>query len=359
MKKIPTLLVVCTLLFAACEDPYKANLDKVENLLVIEGLLTNSASSNYVKLSKTSNFYSNEGQQRVSGATVTISDSQGNTYALTEQSAGYFPIAFGAQSGRQYKIKVEAEGETYESDYELMPPVPDVDTAWAEPDTTVVYAYASDGMPMSTLLTGMSVYADLPQTADLKYFRLSMPRTLEWVVPPPEEMPTPPPVWCWNKFAQSGVFPIQGPSEYGSEAQLKKRKMLFLQNNIRNFVIDEKVDSGAYMVGWLVDLSLFGLSEKSYRFYESVNAQLEADGKLFDPVYAQLEPNIRCTSNDEKRVVGFFEVSSYRFRRFFVMAAIASKKPHFHWVDPAPAIPASGQLKRTNPPAFWQNVYSK
>lgn len=355
MKKQIALLIGFLLVLSACEDTYVADLDSVENMLVIEALLTNNASANYVKLTETRNFYSTETVVKVADATVTIVDGSGNEHVLAESSIGYFVPDFDAVPGETYKIKVEADGETYESDYELLPPVPTVDSLYAASDSQTTYTYDSYGQPMATEITGMTVYADLPKTSDLSHYRFSLPRTMEYIVPPPDEMPTPPTVWSWLKFAQSGVFPIEGPAEYSSETSLTGRSLIFLQNKIDNFVTQEKLDSGAYMVGWVVDMSVFGLSEKSYKFYESVNAQLEADGKLFDPVYAQLEPNFTCTSDPDKDAVGYFEVSSYRFQRFFVMAPRGSTYAYFHLVDDPVTIPASGQLKSYTAPDFWED----
>ncbi len=358
MKKYIPLLAGLCMLLSACEEVYKADLDEVENLLVIEALLTNNASVNYVKLSKTQNFYADKSIKSVAGATVTISDKSGNSYSLSESSTGYFLPDFSAVPGETYRIKVEAEGEIYESNYELMPETVSVDSIYVQSDKITTYIYDDYGVPMAKELTGMKVFADLPVSENMKYYRFSLPRTMEYVIIPPALFgPPPPPIWVWKNFKQSGVFPIHGPATYGNENSLTKRELIFLQTNIRNFVDPKLVDSDTtvFMIGWIVDMSIFGMNEKSYKFYKSVNAQLEADGKLFDPVYAQLVPNFTCTSNPEKRAVGYFEVSSYAHRRFFAMAIPNSNITYFHYVEQPLPIPASGQEEATNPPAFWED----
>jgi len=358
MKNYLRYIALLCLFALGCEDVYNPDLDQVEDLVVIEALLTNDAAENYVRVRKTRNFYANESQEWVAGASVTISEDDGNTYQLEEASTGNFSISFEAVPGNSYKITVKAEGETYESGFETLPTVPTIDSLYVVSDTITTYTYDSDGQPRAHLVTGMQVMADLPVSTSLKNYRFTFPRTLEYVVPPPDGFPPPPPVYSWINFGQSGVFPIQGPAEYGNETQLKNRQLLFVSNRIGDFVTQEKVDSSAFMVGWLVDMSVFGISEKTYNFYESVNAQLEAEGKLFDPVYAQLEPNFECTSNPDVEVVGYFEVSSYLYRRFYAYVPYYSRNSFFHYVsDPVP-IPGSGQIKSNTPPAFWQDSYS-
>jgi hypothetical protein len=213
----------------------------------------------------------------------------------------------------------------------------------------------------------MTVFADLSLTEDLKYYRFSLPRTMEYVVPPPPPTGSPKPgppweqggspesIWGWMNFRQSGVFPIHGPATYGSESVLKKRKLLFLRNTVGTLLSASRVIDGAYMVGWIVDMSVFGMNEKSYKFYESVNDQLNAEGKLFDAVYAQLTPNFTCITNPGKKALGYFEVSSYAYRRFFVMALAGSDHTYFHYVEHPWPIPVSGEIEGSNPPVFWEN----
>jgi hypothetical protein len=356
MKKIMIIIAGLCVFLSACEDVYVANTDNVENLLVVEAVLTNDASVSYVKLTKTLNFYESGGNHRVAGAAVTITDKSGNSYSLSESSTGYFVPAFSAVPGESYRIKVEAEGETYESDYELMPSLPAEDSIYVQPDTISTYTYDEFGAPMSHQKTGMNVYADLPLNSGLEHYRFSLPHTLEYVIPPPSDGagPPPPPTWGWQKFKPSGGFTIHGPASYGNESSMKKRKLLFLPNDIGE-ISQHLKDTGAYMTGWIVDMSMFGISEKTYNFYESVNAQLEAEGKLFDPVYAQLVPNFECVSNPEKKAVGYFEVSSYTYKRFFVMAPIGRHETYFHYVDDPLPITDFGEQTNSNPPAFWEN----
>jgi len=54
----------------------------------------------------------------------------------------------------------------------------------------------------------------------------------------------------------------------------------------------------------------YTLNRDSYNFYKNANSQLAANGKIFDPVTAQLYGNLKCINNSSKIVLGLFEVSS-------------------------------------------------
>jgi hypothetical protein len=45
---------------------------------------------------------------------------------------------------------------------------------------------------------------------------------------------------------------------------------------------------------------------------------MQSEGKLFDPVAAQLTGNIKCISDPEKKAIGFFEASSVSCSAYIV-----------------------------------------
>ncbi len=356
MKKNFFILFVLCVCVGACEDVYHPDIDKNNNFLVIEALLTNDTSSSYVKITRSVDFYGKEGFPGVSGASVFISDKGGNSHSLIESSTGVFHPDFSALAGESYSIKVEVDGEVYESAYELMPPPVILDTIYAEADTLNTYKYDQSGVPMAHNITGITVSTDFPVESDLKHYRVSMIRTLEYVIlPPPDYIGPPlPPIWAWAQFYQSGVFPVYGPAEYGNESLLKKRKLLFLPTVLLE--VDEAYTNvNGLMIGWIVDLSVFGINKNTFNYYRSLNSQLDADGKLFDPVYAQLESNIKCVSDPGKMVAGYFELNSVFKRRFYVMGVPGSKNVKFHYVDSPLPIPPNGRVQNGTFPEFWED----
>ena len=62
--------------------------------------------------------------------------------------------------------------------------------------------------------------------------------------------------------------------------------------------------------GWIVIMYQYGLSESAYYYYKDLNNQLQAEGKIFDPLYVQPESNLKCVNNPEQLILGNFEISS-------------------------------------------------
>ena len=69
----------------------------------------------------------------------------------------------------------------------------------------------------------------------------------------------------------------------------------------------------------IVRINQFRLNDDSYTYYKGVENQSAADGKMFDPLPAQLYGNITCKSDPETLVLGFFEVSSVSTRSWSVL----------------------------------------
>lgn len=355
LKRILYIGVVLFICFS-CEDVYHPNLDQVENQVVIEALVTNDASKNFVKISKTKGFYDTGGTVMVSGGRVQLMDEDGNVYAGFERSPGNFQINHGAVPGKKYQLRVEAEGDTYESDFEEMPPVPTYDSLYAVSEEVTDYHYSSYGEPIANTLNKLHAYIDLPVTDSLSRYRFSLNKTLLYVIPPPPMSFSA--TYAWIKIPETGNFNIKAPSRYGAEGTLKKHSLLYLSKNLGDYIAQELIDYAyAYMEGWLVNMDEYGLSETTYNFYKSMNDQLDANGKLFDAVYAQLESNISCISNPNKNVFGFFELSSYRATRFFVYSTMASDYVYFHVVKNNEPIPESDEIQSITPPDFWENRY--
>ena len=350
-KKILYIALILMTCFS-CEEIYQADLDDVENFIVIEALITNDQDVNFVKVFKTRDFYDDGMVSRVEGATVELIDDEGQSFWGAESGIGNFVLSHNAIPGKTYKLIVVAEGDTYESEIELMPPVPTYDSLYVIPETIVEYRYNYLGVPYEVEKTGLTAYIDLPIADSLSQYRFEMTKTVEWKIDPPigSSIAT----FGWIKNNDTGVFNIKAPLRYSNEDLMKKHSLLFMSNRIELFLPTEILEAGAYMVGWVIDVDQYGMSENSYSFYESMNGQLEAEGKLFDPVYSQLESNFTCINNPDKEVIGFFELSSYRYFRFFAMSDFGSTRSEIHLTSNTAVIPATNSIESDTTPAFWE-----
>jgi hypothetical protein len=130
------LQIITLLGFAAflvsCEQTVHLDMDQTPSKIVIEGFVTDQADHNYVKVSRTNDFYSSGNTPRVTDATVMVEDNEGTIFNFSHysgdspDSAGlYFPeTPFAGVAGRTYKLTVVAGGEIFTAEDKLLRLVP-------------------------------------------------------------------------------------------------------------------------------------------------------------------------------------------------------------------------------------------
>jgi hypothetical protein len=107
-------LLLTGLLFSACTKVIDPKVGNDPDQLNIEANLTNINTVQYVLLRKSISLSNTNNYPPVTGATVAVSASNGNTYAFTETQPGiYASIPFGASEGVTYTLHVQANEQTY------------------------------------------------------------------------------------------------------------------------------------------------------------------------------------------------------------------------------------------------------
>ena len=116
---IYTLLLWLTLA-PSCVEPFYPEIEAYENILVVDGSITDENKPYLVKLSRSFS-YGEYNHYPVQGALVMVMDDEGVSYDLAEEESGSYysdRASFTGMEGRQYQLRVVlAGGRTYESDW--------------------------------------------------------------------------------------------------------------------------------------------------------------------------------------------------------------------------------------------------
>lgn len=109
------LLALAGALFASCEKVIDVDLKDASPVLVIEGVVTNRADSQFVKISRSVPFGEPNVFPGFSGANVTITNTTtGRVFVLPERSPGiYMTRNFIGRPDNTYSLRVEAAGKVY------------------------------------------------------------------------------------------------------------------------------------------------------------------------------------------------------------------------------------------------------
>jgi hypothetical protein len=62
----------------------------------------------------------------------------------------------------------------------------------------------------------------------------------------------------------------------------------------------------------------YGLSEKAFSYWQMTKKNSENLGTLFDPLPNQPQSNIRCSTDANRKVIGYFGASEVKTKRVFI-----------------------------------------
>jgi hypothetical protein len=122
-------LIAASVFLGSCEKEVILDLDQTEPKVVIEAQVTNQPGYQFVKVTRTTDFYSSGATPRITNAVVTVSDSEGSEYTFVHNpnshpdSAGiYLPsVPFTGVVGRVYTLLVVVDGEQFTATDVLSP----------------------------------------------------------------------------------------------------------------------------------------------------------------------------------------------------------------------------------------------
>ena len=129
---------------------------------------------------------------------------------------------------------------------------------------------------------------------------------------------------------------------------IKKHRLEFFNQNYYQLIADTQS-----FAGWIYIIDQYGISEEAYNYYSDLNSQLEAQGKIFDPVYVQVEGNISCINDQEKVVLGNFEIESHKEYRYFLQYGRKNGRFKIKEITHFYDIPNTGSII-DNRPDFWE-----
>lgn len=303
--KIKILLIITFLLLiiGACITKFIPEIRDEQNLLVIDGMITDQAREYTIKLSLSMPIGKTSGAMPVDGASVNVTDDIGNVYTMFSKGDGLYSSnnLFRGVVGRKYALRIQAslDGVNYHS-FESPPvelkAVPPIDTLYHEKVTIAVNHQFPNLSP-----EGCQIYLDTHDNGqDCKYYRWGYKETWEFHLPW-----TTPNNICWITQNSSAIN-IKNTSEL-TENRIIKYPLNFISNN-----------SDRLAVKYSMLVSQYSISQDEYIYWEKLKHVSENVGGLYDMIPASIIGNVICTDDKSLSVLGYFSVSGETSKRVFV-----------------------------------------
>lgn len=302
MKFLLHIIPVLVVTLAGCITQFVPETNEVQDLLVVEGLITDQTGPYTVKLSRAMPLGNKAVAVPVTGCQVSVADDTDNHFWFSEFPAGIYKsdaATFQAVPGREYTLHIRTEGVEGTRNYESIPlelvSVPPVDSLYYE---KVVIREKNE---ISGPLEGCEIYLDTHDpTGKCRYYRWDYAETWEFQLPymVPNRI-------CW--FDNNSVT-IKVKNTTVLEAPLINRyPILFISN-----------ESDRLSIRYSILVSQYSLNEDEYIYWEKLQRVSQEVGGLYDIIPSSIPGNVFCVEDPAEQVLGFFSVSGKTSERLFI-----------------------------------------
>jgi Domain of unknown function (DUF4249) len=346
MYSIGLMTFFLVITFSSCRMPYEPDIEADQEILVVDALLTNRTSASYVKLSMAMPYDVTGTSPSVENATVYLTDYKHNRIYFSETSSGYYePVdtVFAGEINVSYLLTViMSDGCIYVSQPQRIPESMEPDSVYGGFDEEEYLTEDDFGKTVRVTEGVIAIYLDYMGEIVTPRFRYTSSQLVEWRVNHS---------YYWRTYTDNSLRFTN--EKYTSASKYIYKQEVSTSPAIRQTVTltvdDNEVTS--YESKRIVEVNQYRLNDDSYAYYKNVEAQSEAEGKLFDPVTSPTKGNISCVSVPTKTVLGFFEASNFMTMSYVISRSWFGYDVTILEIDNLPPHSPSGWEKTA--PAFW------
>jgi len=296
----------------SCVEEFWPEIDSYENVLVVDGMLTNGDELGEVKLSVSSSVASPE-LIPVSGASMYILDNQQIEIQLIETDNGIYKVSdpsFRAVIGGSYQLHILlSNGRRFESDICKLNAQSPIDSVYGLIESHESLDYNHDLQGIQFYLDNHSNNSDtcnylwkLSQTFE---YRSSFNINYTWegeflIYPKPDSLRT-----CWTTHQVTNIFTFS--TKYIDKPTLTKFPL--------NYVSTETKELSIRYSLFVKQLSI---SDKAYDYWSELQEQNNSQGNMYSQQPIQIRGNVYNVSNPEELVLGNFTVAGVSEKRIYV-----------------------------------------
>jgi hypothetical protein len=306
MKQALPISILAIAVISGCRQTYEPPIVKnPPGYLVVEGLIeTNGADSTFFTLSRTVPFSDTSAYAPERGATVTIEDSTGNSYPLTEINAGtyaYPPYPFGNNTKFRLHIFTGTRDE-YASGYVPLVSNPPIDSiSWIRSEDPLHY--------------GVTIFASThdPQN-NTRYYRWSCNETWQFHVKYEANL----------AFVNNTVVPFTDTFYMCWKSDNSTSIALASSTQLAQDVIHEAplllvpLNSQKLQVEYSVLVNQYALTKEGFNWWQIMKKNTEEIGTIFGVQPSANIGNIHCLTDTAQKVIGFVGGCNTQKKRIFI-----------------------------------------
>lgn len=305
-------ILLLTQLLIRCIDPVDLTSIGSNQLLVVDGFLSDEVKAHRVSLSQSVPLNDTVSIIPETEANVRIVDSQGRTFTLKESSPGIYLTEPGVSGivGEQYTLEItRRDGRAYSSEPVTLKSTPPIDSVYAR--------YITD-LPGRD--NGIYIFLDTQDpSGQTKALRWEYDETYQIQVPFPSQFE-----WLGGRDINTGIiFRDQSVGICWATQSLQNILVRSTQNlqtpRISEFLLRFLPEESDLMQKrYSILVRQYALDEGALRFWETLRDINETQGTLFDIQPGVVSGNVRSLNSNEEVVLGYFDASQVsELRAFF------------------------------------------
>ena len=309
-----TIIIVFLVLCKACIEPFEPVIEENDEVLVIDGKITDSEGIQTIIVSKSSP-YNSPRFQPVKGCVVRVEDESGKGITFLENEDGvyqsYLEPGF-MIVGKAYKLLIFTPDElSYESDYDALLPCAPIKSL----------NYKVEVQPTSNpkiTYYGIRFYADIVGSPeDSRNYMWTFKETWEYVAYHPIQY-----IWDGRIFQDHTAFlhgfkicyltSLLENFEVGSSSLMESNE---IRQQILHFVSNQ---TPRLQEKYSLLISQHSLSHDAFLYWEKMREQAGDTGGLFETQPSSSRGNIYNINDPDEKVLGYFFASQVQEKRITV-----------------------------------------
>jgi hypothetical protein len=301
-------IIFLVLVMMNCKDPIDLKGEGSIGLLVIDGSINTLPGPYTLKLGYTVGL-TQKPRPATKAHALLVDDESGVTEEFIETDSGKYVVpgaVIQGTPGHRYHIEVVLrDGRSYATKPERVPDATGVDSPYFEVSTTSDFV---DETEVKVSVVNVYTNAQLPQGEKDYYLRWSATETYMF-----EQTPIPNPL--------TGALPLPCYVDGIPDGQ---RITLFSTEGQHRDRLD-----GLLVASRRIDYSFLGrhyftvyqssMTQEAYNYWKNVNQLINRNGSIFDTPPAPIVGNAFSKTDEEEKVLGFFEATNTTLSRFYLL----------------------------------------
>lgn len=312
MRRLVYILIIFFIVTSCIEEYIQANISQDQKKVVIQGRIFAGEESVFY-VSYTKDFGDrNKLQETILNATVKIVGENGYESKKAEfdiENDRYFIDTKDLEANTLYAVRVEVEGETYQSEYLSILQTPEIEEiTYEESPNGISLLVSTKGDNDGSRYYMWSYEEDWEFTASID-FKAEPEKYYynEFTYPIGENQPNPY-YRCWGHNLSSNIY-------LGSTDKLNEN----IIKNLKLFTIsaDDVRISNVYSLL----LKQWTLSKEAYAYYTQMQQLTEKNDGIFQLMPYEIKGNVHCISTPSKKTLGYVIASNITTKRKFIFAS--------------------------------------